>query len=202
MKSIENICVFGNSTAWGAWDKEKGGWVNRLWLYSAEKNPDLEIYNLSISGGTTKTINERFEGEASARKADALIFQAGGNDAAFDTDSSLSQIPLEEFERNVRAIIEAAKRMPPPHILFMGFHTCDETKTTPVSWCNLSYTRERIETYNKTMERVCNEMSVQFLDTFDLLENNDLEDGLHPNARGHEKIFKRVRNELVRLEWI
>ena len=36
-KKIESICVFGDSTAWGAWDMEKGGWVNRLWFYINEK---------------------------------------------------------------------------------------------------------------------------------------------------------------------
>ena len=79
------ICVFGDSTAWGAWDKEKGGWVNRLWLYCAEKANDenlTEIYNLSISGGTTETILARFENEARVRHADALIFQTGANDSS------------------------------------------------------------------------------------------------------------------------
>ena len=56
MKKPESICVFGDSTAWGAWDTEKGGWVSRLWLHLArgsESDEYCEVYNLSISGGTT-----------------------------------------------------------------------------------------------------------------------------------------------------
>jgi len=30
MRLMATICVFGDSTAWGAWDLERGGWVNRL----------------------------------------------------------------------------------------------------------------------------------------------------------------------------
>ena len=63
----KSVCVFGDSTAWGAWDTEKGGWVNRLWLslaHGSEANDYFELYNLSISGGTTETILERFEKEA------------------------------------------------------------------------------------------------------------------------------------------
>ena len=81
MNKIESICVFGDSTAWGAWDLEKGGWVNRLWFHVAKRSGDtyVEIYNQSISGGTTETILSRFESEAKIRSADAIIFQTGGN---------------------------------------------------------------------------------------------------------------------------
>ncbi len=63
MKKPESICVFGDSTAWGAWDLEKGGWVSRLWMDIGIRKGDnyVEIYNCSVSGGTTNTILERFE---------------------------------------------------------------------------------------------------------------------------------------------
>ena len=85
MKKPESICIFGDSTAWGAWDMEKGGWVNRLWFHVAKRDEDyVEIYNQSISGGTTETILERFENEANIRGTDVIIFQTGGNDASYD----------------------------------------------------------------------------------------------------------------------
>src|SRR3989338_9313414 len=77
IKIMNSICVFGDSTAWGAWDLEKGGWVNRLWFHVAKRKDDdyVEVYNCSVSGATTDTILERFESEAKIRSADALIFQ-------------------------------------------------------------------------------------------------------------------------------
>jgi hypothetical protein len=67
MKKIESIVIFGDSISWGAWDMEKGGWVNRLWFFAAERKENyVQIYNQSIDGGTTETILARFESEAGA----------------------------------------------------------------------------------------------------------------------------------------
>ena len=73
-----NILVFGDSTAWGAWDLEQSGWVNRLWLFFArhrDEHEDMEVYNLSISGGTTTDVVRRFKAEAGEREPDVIIFQ-------------------------------------------------------------------------------------------------------------------------------
>ena len=79
---------------------EKGGWVNRLWLYFAEKTDDhCEVHNLSISGGTTETILERFEQEAKSRKADGLIFQSGGNDSYLIGKVGQNKILLDKFRK-------------------------------------------------------------------------------------------------------
>jgi lysophospholipase L1-like esterase len=35
-----------------------------------------------------------------------------------------------------------------------------------------------------------------------LLNNEDFDDGLHPNTEGHQKIFEKVKNFLVENGWI
>jgi len=40
MPKPKSICIFGDSVSWGAWDMEKGGWVNRLWFYVAKRDDD------------------------------------------------------------------------------------------------------------------------------------------------------------------
>ncbi len=104
---MNSICVFGDSTAWGAWDLEKGGWVNRLWFYVAKRTGKeyVEIYNQSISGGTTNTILARFEAEAKIRNADALIFQTGGNDASYEHTAGNYAVSTEKFKKNFEEII-------------------------------------------------------------------------------------------------
>ncbi len=201
MQKISTICVFGDSTAWGAWDMEKGGWVNRLWFYIGQKTDgDCEVYNLSISGGTTQTILDRFEAEAKIRDADALIFQSGGNDACLLGKAGSNRIPLEQFRRNLEKIISWAKNLT-TNIAFVGFDIVDETKTTPVPWGDFYYTNSEIERYNKEMEKVCNEQGILFLDIFNLLSKEDLEDGLHPNVRGHEKTFVMAKDFLEKNGW-
>ncbi len=189
------ICVFGDSTAWGAWDLEKGGWVNRLWLYLANKDSETDVYNLSISGGTSQTILDRFESEAKIREANILIFQTGGNDAAYEHTEDNHQVSLDKFRYNLEEIIKRAKGIT-KNIVFIGFKNCDESKTMPVSWRDIYYTNKDIKIYNQTIKEVCEKNNILFLDVFGILDNNDFEDGLHPNASGHHKLFEKVKNFL------
>jgi len=196
------ICVFGDSTAWGAWDLEKGGWVNRLWLHVAKRESEnyIEIYNCSVSGGTTDTILERFENESKIRNADALIFQTGGNDASYEHKPGNYLVALDTFRQNLSEIIRRAKKIT-NNIIFMDLKNCDESKTMPVSWIDIYYTNENIKKYSKIIVDVCRKNDILFLD-IGLLNNEDFDDGLHPNASGHEKIFIKVKDFLVANKWI
>jgi len=201
MNKPESICIFGDSTAWGAWDTEKGGWVNRLWLDVAKRVEDyVEIYNCSVSGGTTETILERFESEAKIRNADALIFQTGGNDSAYENTPGNYLVSPEKFEENLREIIKRAKKIT-DNIIFMDLKNCDESKTMPVSWIDVYYTNENIQKYSDIMKKVCSEERVMLLD-LEPLSNEDFDDGLHPNTQGHIKIFNQVKDFLIDKQWI
>src|SRR3989344_250824 len=107
MSKARSICVFGDSMSWGAWDMEKGGWVTRLWFYVAnrEREEYVEVYNQSISGGTSETVLSRLESEATIREADALIFQTGGNDASYEHTPERYMVPIEKFRANIEEII-------------------------------------------------------------------------------------------------
>lgn len=202
LNNMNSICIFGDSTAWGAWDMEKGGWVNRLWFHVAKRVGDnyVEVYNCSVSGGTTDTILERFENEAKIRNGDALIFQTGGNDASYENTPGNYLVSPRKFRGNLEEIIKRAKKIT-KNIIFMDLKNCDESKTMPVSWINIYYTNENIQEYSKIMEEVCREYGVTFLD-INPLDDQDFDDGLHPNAKGHEKIFNQVRDFLTEKRWI
>ena len=190
------ICVFGDSTAWGAYDTDAGGWVNILWLHCAENAREIDVYNLSIPGSTIEMILDRFEAEAKIRGSDTLVFQTGGNEAAYDKDTKEHVVTPEIFEIKIREVIARAREVT-NNIIFVGFNNCDESKTLPVAWCNLCYTNKYIEDYNNIMKKVCVENSIKFLDVFGLLEDDDLDDGLHPNTRGHQKIFNFLKSKIL-----
>ncbi len=200
MKKPESICLFGDSTPWGAWDLERGGWVNRLWLHLAHKeNEYTELYNLSTPGGGTDLILKRFENEAIVRNADALIFQSGGNDASRPAAGE-NRIPVEQFEKNLNEIINKARKIT-QNIIFIGFKNCDETKTTPVSWADIHYLNADLTEYDAVMRKVCDQQSVPYCDIADL-PTEDFYDGIHPTSLGHEKIFVQVRDFLTAHGWI
>ncbi len=203
MNKIKSICIFGDSTAWGAWDMEKGGWVNRLWFYLAKREDEnyVEVYNCSISGGTTETILARFESETKIREADALIFQSGGNDSYLKGKNGLNQIPLDKFKDNLEEIIKRARNIT-KNIIFIGCENVDESKTAPVFWEDIYYLNAEVKKYNEVMKSVCEKHNIPLIDIFGLLNNEDFDDGLHPNAIGHEKIFQKVKNFLTENKWI
>jgi len=204
MTKQKSICIFGDSTAWGAWDMEKGGWVNRLWFYMAEKEDSddgySDIYNCSISGGTTETILDRFENEAKIRDANALIFQTGKNDASYENNLGNYLVTPEKFRENLEEITRRAKKIT-DKIVFMGLKNCDESKTMPVSWVDIYYTNENIKKYSDIMKEVCERNAVLFLE-LDELKNDDFDDGLHPNAVGHQKIFNQMKDFLIANKYI
>jgi len=98
-------------------------------------------------------------------------------------------------------IIKRAKKIT-QNIIFIGFNHADESETTPVSWKDIYYKNENIKKYNGIMKETCEKNNVLFLDIFALLNNENLEDGLHPNASSHEKIFTKVRDFLAKNKWI
>ena len=203
MKKPESICVFGDSIGWGAWDLEKGGWINRLWLQvSNNKDRDYgaEIYNLSISGGTTETILARFESESKIRNADAIIFQTGTNDASYKNRPSDYLVQPEKFRKNINEIIKRARKIT-NNLIFVGIKNCDESKTMPVSWISRYYSNDSIGKYNEIMKEICLKNKILFLD-IGLLNNEDFDDGVHPNTKGHKKIYNKVKDFLTKNKWI
>ena len=156
---------------------------------------------MSISGGTTETILERFESEAKIREADALIFQSGGNDSCLKSKNGPNQIPIDQFRKNIEEIIKKTRDIT-PNIIFIGFKNVNEAKTAPVSREDIYYVNTEIKKYNEVMKIVCEKNDILYLNIFGLLNNEDFEDGLHPNSVGHEKIFTKVKDFLMENKWI
>ena len=74
-----NICVFGDSIVWGAWDKEKAGWVNRLAIYCQNKN------NEDIIGSGERKI---YTFQSSGLQSESLCRRSGGGDRGVHDQSA------------------------------------------------------------------------------------------------------------------
>lgn len=190
-----NILIFGDSIIYGAWDNEKGGWVNRLRLALENKNEIyFNIYNLGIPGDTTINLKKRFNNECNCRfntnDKTIIIFSIGINDSQIIEDKN--NVFIKDFKKNIIELIDKAKQYT-QHILFIGLTKVDETKTKPVSWDNnINYFNEEVTKYNKELKNICEEKVVNYLDIFNLLDIKDLDDGLHPNSNGHQKLCEEI----------
>jgi len=204
------ILIFGDSIAYGAWDRE-GGWVQRLRKFLDEKTLTKKdfyclVYNLGVSGDTTDDLLERFEFETKQRieeKEDAIIvFSIGGNDATFIDKEKQCQVSKEKFRENIQKLTALADKYA-LKIIFTGLLPADELKTMPISWAPGAYYRNNdIIQYDKIIKSFCQENNIFFIDVFNQFINLDyknlLADGQHPNFAGHQKIFEIIKEFLVK----
>jgi lysophospholipase L1-like esterase len=130
-----------------------------------------------------------------------LLFSIGINDSQFVHSQNDLRISPEKFKENVQKLIELAQKFT-QQIIFLGLAPVDESKVDPIPWVpDRSYKNEHIQQFNKIIEAVAKENNIYFVEIFKEWLNSDyknlLEDGVHPNSEGHQKIFEKVKDILM-----
>jgi lysophospholipase L1-like esterase len=206
------ILVFGDSIAYGAWD-ERGGWVQRLKerldaTMRADPSIDNLLYNLSFSGGNTEMLAARADFEIRHRRIEgermAIIFAIGINDSVFFTGEKRNAVPLGRFAGNIRRLSATARKYS-RDVAFVGLTPVDESRTSPVPWVeSMNYLNEHVARYDAEIRKACGEDGVPFIDVLGPFRASDyrslLDDGVHPNERGHERICEMVWAHLDRMK--
>lgn len=195
----KRICVWGASITQGHCDYKKGGWAQRFWFHFVnEYDGKVSIYNLGISGATTTDIIKRFDAEAKARNPYVIIFAVGNNDSLFDKKEGDCRTPIELFESNFNQLIKKARKYT-HQVVLIGLTKVVDEKTSPISYAdNLFYNNKDIKKYDAIIQKVAKENDIPYCPMFDLLDKKDLPDGLHPNEVGHEKMFHRIKDFLIK----
>lgn len=193
--------VFGDSIAWGAYDFKQGGWVEKLKRRELKKGNF--VYNLSISGNTSSDILKRFENEIKVHldKNDRLniIFAFGINDSC--RVRAFTHTPVPDYIKNIKNIIKIAKKYT-KDIYFVGLTKVDEKRSNPVSWLgykgeHLHYIDAYVGIYDDYLKKVIVKYKGgKYIRVFHLLTNKDLYDGVHPNAKGHNKLYNKIIKEI------
>ncbi|HNY04489.1 MAG TPA: SGNH/GDSL hydrolase family protein [Candidatus Woesebacteria bacterium] len=178
-----NICVFGDSIVWGAFDPINGGWVTLLRNYLEKKYDEVTTYNLGKCGDNSSGLLKRFRQEATSRKPDLIILAIGANDVVHLKDKSFW---FEKYQSNMVKLISQAKKYT-NKIIILAI-TPVEKKLTTIGRDN----RDIIEC-NKVLEKIAKKEKLVFVPISKDFSTEDLFDGLHPNTRGHVKIFEMVK---------
>ena len=191
-----NVCILGDSIVYGAWDEEKHGYVNRLREDLKENNQVENVYGLGIPGETTAGLLKRLDTELQPRTPNTIIFGIGINDTIYIKNKQQESINIKEFISNISKIIAIATTYT-NNILMLGLTNVIEERTTPILWNdNEMYFNDTIKKYDIALEDYCNMNKVQYLKLFDLLQQTDFsDDGIHPNEKGHEKIYKAIKSK-------
>lgn len=205
----ERILVIGDSLVYGAHDKEDGGWVHRLRLdldrmVPPGQRPTYSVYNLGVRDDTTRKLLTRFESEVESRVKEGdslfLMFGIGVNDSRYVNSLDTPEIPADTFRENLGKILQIAQKLT-QKIIFIGLAPVNDAKISPFPHLpDKTYTTERVKTYNNIIKTFCQENNVHFIDIFSVFISLNyhelLEDGLHPNSKGHELIFRSVKEYL------
>lgn len=178
------IVVLGDSIAWGAFDEECGGWVERLKVHLFNKDRDTRVYNCGVSADNLAGVLKRVDNEVEARnrRLEKAVIAIGINDSPNPENPSGTLI--EDFQKQYLKLLEKLK-IHKLQVFLVGLTNVDE-QVDP------NYKNEEIKKYNDVVRKIADEQDLPFLNIFGLLEYKDFADGLHPNASGHKKIFENV----------
>ncbi|MGD9657676.1 MAG: SGNH/GDSL hydrolase family protein [Methylocystis sp.] len=195
------IVIFGSSTIYGTADKECGGFVNRLRLWHDSIDARNRMYNLGIWGEQTPSLIQRLPLEAAARRPHLIMVYPGFNDSRRDGGREASNaVSIEQFRGMMGELISSAKAI--SETVVMTGIPFDETRTTPFSGTDAHYLLQDAAAYSNELVAVAKAQGARILDFFSILQNEDMgpllaEDGLHGNAKCHERLFEITRDFVI-----
>ena len=196
MYMSKRICVFGASITFGFKDYEAGGWCDMLkrWLMPE----DISVFNLGICGDDSFDLLKRFDTECESRKPDCIILSVTGNDTQFLINKNHCRVLVKDTQNNFIKLIEQSKKYT-ENIIIVGLTKVDEKEINSIFIPNKNkyYKNVYIEKYDKLIQEIAETYNVKFINNLKLLNDYDLEDGLHPNAQGHKKMFERIKDFLI-----
>jgi acyl-CoA thioesterase-1 len=169
------LVAFGDSLTAGYLLKPDESFPAQLGKALAAKGYPVEVSNAGVSGDTTTAALERFEW-AIPPGTEAVIVELGANDA-------LRGQPPAESKANLETIITRLKERNVA-ILLAGMRA-------PTNW-GPEYQREFDAMYADLAKRHGLILYPFFLDGVALDKTLNLDDGLHPNAKGIARIVESI----------
>lgn len=198
----KHICLFGDSITHGYNDFNRGGWGNRLNHFFNNSDYDVSVYNCGISGDDTKGLLKRFKIESESRDANMIIFAIGTNDSFYFGSKDKVNVKIDKFGKNLQELIKQAKELT-NEIVFLGLPPIDQSKTQPLAWAsNIYHDEENTKIYNEKVKEVAKKNDLPFIDLYNYLNVDDIEDGVHPSPNGHKKIFVKVKEFLIKNKFV
>jgi len=204
---VKIVCI-GDSIVEGEGDElGLSGWAGRL-QQKILKNSKIganRVYNLGMGMETSLDLLHRFFSEVLYRNPDVIILQA----AHGDSRSMLNNAKKKEFEIGKKARLRVYHKLftylsqSKKNILILGLNPLSmKTKFKKA----LQQRAEHIESHNRGLKKLCKEYNLPFLDPRDIFKDVRLEDyyvdGLHPNSKGYELMFKAIYHKLKELKYI
>ncbi len=206
MKIPKIIFIVGDSIVWGSDDKERGGWVDQFKIffknYAGRFN---QVFNLGISGRNIRKYLDFAPAEIKTRLSSSdrnylAIICLSINDAAFYKSTENFNVDLKAYNKCLQNLVNEINPLV-DNIVFIGQTNIQENKTNPwLPWNDDYFLKNKnIEKYIQIAKDFCQKNNYLFINLYKLIDEEGMsEDGLHPNAQGHKKIYQKVKDELIK----
>ena len=224
-----NFCIFGDSVGKGVVLSDTGRYASGSPdINSLTGRDDITLKNYSRFGFVTEKtlwLIEKCGDEIAS--SDAVFIEVGGNDCDFDWQS-ISETPDEEhlcktppalFEKSYTELLKKAKSFGkkvfalnlPPIVAARYFKNISQRAgvcaENVLKWLGSVETIYRYqEMYSIMVEKIARAVDVALIDIRSAFlsdhhyENFICEDGIHPNSKGYELIYKSVIEQYRAIE--
>lgn len=201
------VIAIGDSLVYGYGDCEGGGWVERLRRDWMGEEGGHVLYNLGVRGDTVARVKQRLpqefacRGEVRNRLPDLILLCVGVNDTPrLGHKQGRNQTSHQQFTTDINELLEVAVELAP--VMFVGMVPVDKSKM-PLFDC-LYFNLTDQYRYKEICKRACEQRNIPYLDIFDLwMSKGDYwrqsqmsADGLHPNSRGYETLYRQIKDWL------
>jgi lysophospholipase L1-like esterase len=192
---MQKIISFGASTAFGARDYEKKGFLFRV-VEALSVDGEFEAINYGWIGDSTRDMLVRLDSLGIPPGA-TVIVTLGINDVRRIGADSEDCVPIEEHRSNLAAILEYLKTCSRP--VYMSQY--------PVEYDQCSLSEELVQSYIQTGPNVAGQLGVPIIDIYAAVkasgryEEMVFKDGLHFNNHGHQFIAEQTLKFFENKHW-
>lgn len=168
-----------------------------------EQKGKITIHNFCIPYNTSNDVLTHIDNSVDlldAMEEGPLIFlfAIGVNDVMQSLSEKTYNTSPDTFQNNIESIIKIAGKHT-KHMLFVGLTNVDERKIRALDEYGINdiiWNNKEINMFANKLESICQDKSITYISINHLLSNNELPDGLHPNAEGHRKMFEKVKESV------
>ena len=154
---------------------------------------ELHAVDGSISGGTSATILQFAKDTLTNAKPDLVSLMIGTNDSVGIDSESFGQVSLDEYERNVRAILSWAREVGAKILLFAVTPIHPNQFNKHFNKQSKFQSNENIERYNARLQSIARDFGIKLCEHRYFHGDTDLDrwidrDGIHLSLDGHRQL--------------
>lgn len=156
--------------------------------FPSDSEPDEfdGVYACATPGHRVADVLARIDSDLVAVEPDCILVAIGTNDAAHKGHPST---PVDKFEQDYRKVLRRCLSVTRNVVILTAPNVYGEA---------CGYTNDELSEINDLLCKLAKEYETDVIDLFGVLEGEHfVGDGVHPNAQGHERIFRHVYDSLA-----